>query len=114
MSTMTLAGSQPNDPILTNMFMFQDDDPDVYHIAKHTSGSDRLTSNDCYLRNMQKYKYIANMDIDEIIIPRNMSTWSEMMEAVEKLTHNQVILPRLFYPLNFPFQVNFKVNIDDS
>ena len=37
---------------------------------------------------MQKYKYIANLDVDEIIVPKNMSTWSEMMKALLKQTKN--------------------------
>ena len=39
---------------------------------------------------MQKYKYIANIDTDEIIIPQNMTNWLEMMQYVEKLSRDKV------------------------
>ena len=39
---------------------------------------------------MHKYKYIVNIDVDEIIMPLNESTWFEMMEQIEKDTKNQV------------------------
>ena len=64
--------------------------PDKNHIFKHTHGIDRLSVNDCFLRNMQKYKYIANIDIDEIIIPTKMTNWLEMMKVVETLPHKKV------------------------
>ena len=49
----------------------------------------RLSVNDCFLRNMQKYKYIANFDIDEIIVPKDASTWSEMMKKIQEGTQNK-------------------------
>ena len=85
---ITLAGSQPNDPILTNMFIFQKDAKN--HLFNNIHAIDRLSVNDCFLRNMQKYKYIANIDIDEIIIPQNMTNWLEMMQYVEKLSRDKV------------------------
>ena len=81
----TLAGTQPNDPVLTNMFMYQSSNP-----YKHLYGNERLSNNDCFLRNMQKYKYIAVFDDDEMILPQNVSTWTEMMHLVEKQTNNKV------------------------
>ena len=87
---ITLAGSQPNDPILTNMFIFQENPHIKNGLFNNIHGIDRLSVNDCFLRNMQRYKYIANIDIDEIIIPQNMTNWLEMMEFVEKLSDNKV------------------------
>ena len=72
------------------MYIFQSNPPDKNHIFKHIHGIDRLSVNDCFLRNMQKYKYIANIDIDEIIIPTKMTSWLEMMKVVEKLPHKKV------------------------
>ena len=66
--------------------MFQNNPPDKKHIHE----MDRLTVNDCFLRNMQKYKYIANIDTDEIIIPTKLNNWLEMMEVVEKLSVKKV------------------------
>ena len=78
MTKITLAGTQPNDPVLTNMFIYQG--PNQF--SRH-SANERLSVNDCFLRNMQKYKYIANIDNDEVIVPQFVSTWSEMMKEVE-------------------------------
>ena len=90
MTKITLAGTQPNDPVLTNMFMFQRKmHKNTYN---HLSGNERLSVNDCFLRNMQKYKYIANIDNDEVIVPQNVSTWSEMMKLVKKQAKNKVTL----------------------
>ena len=83
---ITLAGTQPNDLVLTNMFMYQSPNP-----HKHLWGNERLSVNDCFLRNMQKYKYIANIDNDEVILPRTVSTWSRMIELIiKKKTKNKV------------------------
>ena len=85
MTKITLAGTQPNDPVLTNMFMYQSPNP-----HKHLWGNERLSVNDCFLRNMQKYKYIANIDNDEVILPRTVSTWSKMIELIKEKTKNKV------------------------
>ena len=78
MTKITLAGTQPNDPVLTNMFLYQSK-----NYFNHLHGNERLSVNDCFLRNMHKYKYIANLDNDEVIVPQFVSTWSEMMKEVE-------------------------------
>ena len=85
MTKITLAGTQPNDPVLTNMFMYQSPNP-----HKHLWGNERLSVNDCFLRNMQKYKYIANIDNDEVIMPRTVTTWSKMIELIKEKTKNKV------------------------
>ncbi len=86
MTSITLPGSQPNDPVLTNTFLYQD--------QKNRGVIERLIFNDCFLRNMQKYRYIANIDDDEIFVPQNVSTWLEMMELIENKTPKVKILPK--------------------
>ena len=85
---MTLAGSQPNDPVLANLYLYGH--VPMEHGPQHLWGNQRLSVNDCFLRNMHKYKYIANIDDDEIIMPQNATSWLEMMEVVEKLSQNEV------------------------
>merc|ERR1719431_168188 len=58
---------------------------------QHLWGNQRLSVNDCFLRNMHKYKYIANIDDDEIILPQNATSWPEMMEVVEKMSQNETV-----------------------
>lgn len=95
MTKITLAGTQPNDPILTNIFMYQSSNP-----HKHLWANERVSVNDCFLRNMQKYKYIANIDNDEVIVPQGVSTWSKMIKLVKKKTQKKVKLdPGLFSKL---------------
>ena len=86
----TLAGSQPNHPILTNMFIYQEKPPNDSYPYEHIIGNEGLSVNDCFLRNMQKYKYIANIDNDEIIVPKKWTTLLEMMKVLEKLSQNEV------------------------
>ena len=92
MKNTSLAGSQPNDPVLTNMFMYQDKPSDKNHIFAHLIGNERLSVNDCFLSNMQKFKYIANIDNDEIIMPQNMTSLLDMMNVVENLSQNEVYI----------------------
>ena len=76
---ITLAGNQPNDdPVLQNKFIYQGGE------TPHKWANERVPLNDCLLRNVQKYQYIACIDIDEVIVPENESTWSDMMKRLEK------------------------------
>ena len=81
MRKITLSGSQPNNPVQINKFIYERKN------LEQKRANERLSINDCFLRNMQKYKYIACIDIDEIIVPKNMSKLSEMMEQVEGKTN---------------------------
>ena len=48
------------------------------------TGELSVTFNDCFYRNMYKYKYIALLDMDEAIVPLgNLTSWSELMQIVE-------------------------------
>ena len=48
---------------------------------------------------MQKYKYIANLDIDEIIVPKDALTWSEMMKKIQEGTQNKEVNTLRYYSL---------------
>ena len=82
----SLPDTQPNDPVLTNMLMYQARDPHVQIWRDET-----ISVNDCFLKNMNKYRYIVNIDNDEVIVPDNNTgaTWVEMMEVVENITKNE-------------------------
>ena len=36
------------------------------------------------LRNMYQYEYITLLDTDEVIVPANLTNWSDLMEEVVK------------------------------
>ena len=82
----SLPDTQPNDPVLTNMLMYQARDPHVQIWRDET-----ISVNDCFLKNMNMYRYIVNIDNDEVIVPDNNTgaTWVEMMEVVENITKNE-------------------------
>ena len=44
--------------------------------------------NDCLYRNMYRYKYIALLDIDEVILPIEEKNWSDLMKNVKPLAEN--------------------------
>lgn len=44
-----------------------------------------LAYNDCLYRNLRSSKYIVPLDIDEMIVPRNVLTWSQLLEDLQPL-----------------------------
>ncbi|XP_064080894.1 uncharacterized protein LOC135197749 [Macrobrachium nipponense] len=73
---LTLPGWQPN----VRGFSY------MYLKAKlvHKRQNEVIPYNDCFYKNMYKYKYIALLDIDEVIMPRNSSSWKELLEIVKQ------------------------------
>ena len=72
----SLAGNQPNEPIRQ------------YEYLKDNLWLQRFNSaaflNDCFYRNIHRYKYIVNLDIDEIIVPRQPGqTWNDLIQQLE-------------------------------
>ena len=45
--------------------------------------------NDCLMRTMGRFKYLAAYDLDEVIVPRNATSWRPMLHDLER-THNNV------------------------
>ena len=71
-----LSGNQPNEPILQNKY-FKD-----YNLRIHNQV---VLLNDCFYRNVHRYKYIAIFDVDEIIIPRKLGqTWIDLIPHFEE------------------------------
>ena len=46
--------------------------------------------NDCLYRNMYRYKYIALLDIDEVILPIEEDNWSDLMKNVHLLARENI------------------------
>ena len=57
---------------------------DNNHISSCISTSKTAVLSNKPFRNMYKYKYIALLDTDEVIIPLAQSNWSEMMSLIKK------------------------------
>ena len=92
-SEITLPGSLPNDPVLTNLWMFDPDDPYNNNNDPHNQvwRNEEISVNDCFLKNLNKYKYIINKDMDEMILPvKESSNYDEMMKMLEEITQNKV------------------------
>ncbi|XP_068224432.1 uncharacterized protein [Palaemon carinicauda] len=73
---LTLPGQQPNIRGVSYMYLK----------AKivHKRQNEVIPYNDCLYKNMYKYKYISLLDIDEVIMPRNSSSWRELLEIVKR------------------------------
>ncbi|XP_063592845.1 uncharacterized protein LOC134769963 [Penaeus indicus] len=76
LTKLTLPGDQPNIPELTHKYL------------KEKGGYKRLNElipyNDCLYKNIYSYKYVVLLDIDEIILPRNLPSWKALMKALVK------------------------------
>lgn len=72
----TLAGGRPNQPSLQYLY--------VTKMINYKRLDEILLYNDCFYRNMYKYRHIAFFDIDEIIIPVKHKNWKDMMEEFQK------------------------------
>ena len=106
----TLPDNQPNDPVLTNMLMYQAGDPHV-----QLWRNEPISVNDCFLKNMNMYRYIVNIDTDEVIVPTNKtgSTWVQMMEVLENVTHKQVLVQRIITIFPFYLIVNWNLGFPE-
>ena len=82
----SLAGNQPNDPILTHLWMYKRKDP-----FRQIWRNEHISVHDCFFRNMDKYKYIINFDTDELIMSKNHTTYPELLEDLEKLQDSKVL-----------------------
>ena len=91
-SEITLPGSLPNELVLTNLWMYDPDDPYNNKHDPHNQiwRNEEISVNDCYLKNANKYKYIINKDMDEMIVPLKENNYHEMMEMIEETTRDKV------------------------
>lgn len=78
---INLPGGQPNAPTLQQLYLSKK------LIPKRKN--ELVPYNDCFYKHMYQYKYIALLDIDEVIIPLQGDTWKELMDVVvPKATRN--------------------------
>ena len=53
---------------------------------------EKVHLNDCILRNVHRYRYIAVIDDDELILPHkpNIKTWNDMLKNIEQIHRNKL------------------------
>ncbi|KAL5277428.1 hypothetical protein ACFFRR_002583 [Megaselia abdita] len=74
---ITLPGAQPNIPSLYHQYFFN-------NLGRQLFFEDMLF-NDCFYRNMYNFKWLAVIDIDELIMPiKNLTTWNDILQSVEQ------------------------------
>lgn len=73
---ITLPGDQPNDSIYRSVYLKEN--------LWQKRRNELVTYNDCLYRNMYLYNFIVPIDIDEVLVPVNVYTWSEMFKILFK------------------------------
>ncbi|XP_031347648.1 uncharacterized protein LOC116174011 [Photinus pyralis] len=71
---INLAGGQPNGPSFQHLYLTKK--------IIHKRQNEVIPYNDCFYKHMYEYKYITLLDIDEVIMPIDGTTWKELMERV--------------------------------
>ena len=75
--------TRPNHQLLKYIFL-----PNKASLSRYFSDAYAWIHNqDCLYRNMYKFEYIAAMDLDEVIIPLNHTTWEDMMKHIKESGH---------------------------
>ena len=70
----THAGKQLNNPHLNEIY--------VTRMAERLFPQETLELNDCFYRNIHKYKYLVPLDVDEVIVPVKADHWPQMMDQI--------------------------------
>lgn len=76
LTPISLPGYQPNMQILQHLYLKSK--------LNNKRQNELIPYNDCLYRNMYRYEYIALLDIDEVIVPKQQDGWAAMMEDVVK------------------------------
>lgn len=72
---LTLPGGQPNVPGFQHLYLKKK--------TNHKRQNEVIPYNDCLYKNIYRYEYIALLDIDEVIMPKNGDTsWKQLMQRV--------------------------------
>uniref|UniRef100_A0A2H1WBD4 Glycosyltransferase family 92 protein n=1 Tax=Spodoptera frugiperda TaxID=7108 RepID=A0A2H1WBD4_SPOFR len=71
---VTLPGGQPNLPGLQHMYLKKK--------LTHKRQMELIPYNDCLYRHMYEYRWLALLDIDEVIVPLEDGDWASLMKRV--------------------------------
>ncbi|XP_053617277.1 beta-1,4-galactosyltransferase galt-1-like [Plodia interpunctella] len=75
---ITLPGGQPNLPGLQHMYLKSK--------TTHKRQMELIPYNDCLYRHMYEYRWLALLDIDEVIVPLEDADWSSLMKRILPLS----------------------------
>ena len=77
----------------------------------HSRGQE-LNIQDCLYRNMFSARFLAFMDVDEVFVPRNHSSWISMMLSVKNYTQTAgVIVQSAFFDPSWQRKTNRSSNV---
>lgn len=71
---ISLAGGQPNAPAFQHLYLTKK--------TNNKRQNELIPYNDCFYKHMYEYKYIALLDIDEVIMPLDANNWRDLMDKV--------------------------------
>ncbi|KAF5281779.1 hypothetical protein FQR65_LT14526 [Abscondita terminalis] len=71
---INLAGGQPNGPSFQHLYLIKNT------VSKRQN--ELIPYNDCFYKHMYEYKFIALLDIDEVIMPMKGTSWRDLMDCV--------------------------------
>ena len=74
LTPLTLPGEQPNIPGLLHMYLKSK--------VTNKRQNELIPYNDCLYKNMYRYNYIALLDTDEVIMPKSVTSWKELIDVV--------------------------------
>ena len=64
----------------------------------------RGTLNDCYYRMRNKYKFISVTDLDEVLVPRMVHTWPELLEKIKNDEYGVYLFQHTYFRRNYTLQ----------
>ena len=88
----------------------------VYFVNFSTTVHERSANADCFLRHMHEFKYISNIDIDEVIVPSKDRDWPGMLlrlEAAVKKAGRENKRNSFQFP-HFAFYLDGPKRVDDA
>ncbi|KAJ6219227.1 hypothetical protein RDWZM_005039, partial [Blomia tropicalis] len=86
---ISLPGNQPNVDSLYNLWAFE--------LGEKFWPFELVELNDCLYRNLYRYDFIAVFDIDEMILPKKVYTWQQLIQSVEKNLTPTTLMSKAYY-----------------
>jgi hypothetical protein len=106
LTKLTLPGDQPNLPGFRHLYLKN------RITAKRQN--ELIPYNDCLYRNLNTFRYVTLLDIDEVIMPRGHNTWHELMSEVEQLSLKEHNYTRASYNVRNVYFLDDLVGLDKS